>query len=1016
MHKKLAIFITLIVLNLHQSLFAQANGYWQQNVDYDISVALDDVNHVLSGSITMQYTNNSPDELTFIWIHLWPNAYKNNQTAFAKQKVLQGSTDFYFSKDDERGYIYDLDFKVNNMSVPMEYDPENQDIAKITLNMPLKSGETITIATPFSVKIPKCFSRMGRVGQQYQMTQWYPKPAVYDKHGWHPIPYLDQGEFYSEFGNFNVTITIPENYVVGASGDLKTPEEFKRLNDLADLTAVEELTATDLDFPASSTTTKTIRYELKNAHDFAWFADKRFHVMRSSIVLPESERTVLTYVYFTNQHKTEWKKACDYVNRSVLFYSENVGEYPWNIAQAVDGTLEVESAGGMEYPTITVLGGDYDAESLDNVITHEVGHNWFYGILGSNEREHVWMDEGINSYYENRYMDAYYERGNALGLPKGILHFLGVDTAIVDNAQFHIYQSTAKQNRAQAINLHATAYTMINYGLDVYMQSAYILKYLEDVMGTDEFDRVMRKYYKTYEFKHVYPEDMRAIFEAETGENFAWFFDMLINDAYGPDYKISRFQKGKSAMAADITNLSDIPASFSVSLMDGDSVLRTDWFRGFTGSQTLYFNYKPEWHVTHLRIDAQRRMPELERENNTIKTSGLFKTLEPLQLRLFGIGVDNPDKTTINVSPILGWNENNKFMLGLGLWNSTMPTPAIDFVAAPMFAFGTNKLVGQGSLGYNLYPHKGFIDRLRISESVARYSFATYEVLTQTESSIIYPEYLKLESKAIIDFRKSAMSKKLQHSLSYRNIYIKEDDAFFIQGTDGEILATFANDYMVNEIAYRLNSPTTLFPQALSVVAELGGDYNKIYLTYNTKIHYPGTTKGIDVRLFAGTFIGEPGSERHDFTLAGNNGYFDDLYDEVYFGRNTQDRLLANQISLSDGFFKVPVYNYGLNSDNMLASANFELAIPKVPLLALFADLAYVAPGASFENFDAFQYDAGVMVRLPKNIFALYFPLLMSENIADSFDTETTNYSDKISFMLSINALNIFELMRALKF
>lgn len=1016
MYKSVLAFITLLVLNLHLNLNAQSTGYWQQNVDYDITVSLDDINHVLNGNISMQYTNNSPDALTFIWIHLWPNAYKDNNTAFAKQKVLQGSTEFFFAKDNERGYIDNLDFKVNGTSVPLTYDPENPDIAKITLNSPLASGQTITITTPFKVKMPKCVSRMGHVGQQYQVTQWYPKPAVYDKHGWHPIPYLDQGEFYSEFGNFKVSITVPENYVVAGSGDLKTASEFNWLNALADKTASTELTETSLDFPPSSATTKTLQYELKNSHDFAWFADKRFHVMRSSVVLPESERTVLTYVYFTNQHKTEWKKACDYVNRSVLFYSDNVGEYPWNIAQAVDGTLEVESAGGMEYPTVTVLGGDYDAESLDNVITHEVGHNWFYGIIGSNEREHAWMDEGINSFYENRYMDTYYTRSNALGIPNAFLGYLGVDTNNVDNVQYHMYQSMARQNKAQCINLHATEYTMINYGVDVYMQSAYIMRYLEDVLGKEEFDRIMRKYYRTYQFKHVYPEDMRAHFEAETGENFAWFFEGVINDARGVDYKISKMQKGKTAIAVDITNKSDIAAPFSVAVMDGDSILRTDWFRGFTGSQTLYFNIKPEWKVSHLKIDAQGTIPEYERENNTIKTSGLFKRVEPFKLTLLGLKVDNPNKTTITLSPVVGWNENDKFMVGLGIWNSVLPTPAIDFVAAPMYAFGTEKLVGQGSLGYNLYPANGFIDRIRISESVSSYTYSKIEVLTANETSIFTPSFLRLETKAEFDIRKKHLSQKTKHSFSFRNVYINEDDFYFELGQNGEILNTLADEYMVNEIAYMLNKPSKLFPQSLFAAGEIGDQYSKVSLTYTTKMHYPGTTSGVDIRVFAGTFLQNGGRDKHRFTLAGNNGYYDDMYDEIYLGRNTQDMFISNQISLSDGFFKVPVYDLGLTSDGAIAAANFDIAIPKIPLVGLFADVAYVAPNAEVIGYDALQYDAGVMIKLPKNIFAMYFPVLMSKNLSDQFVDDVNTYGDKMSFMLSLNALNLFEIARKMEF
>lgn len=148
-------------------------------------------------------------------------------------------------------------------------------------------------------------------------------------------------------------------------------------------------------------------------------------------------------------------------------------------------------------------------------------------------------------------------------------------------------------------------------------------------------------------------------------------------------------------------------------------------------------------------------MPEYERENNTIKTSGILKRVEPLQVKLMGAGVDNPDKTTLMVSPVLGWNENDKFMLGLGVWNSTMPTPAIDFVAAPMYAFGSEKLVGQGSIGYNLYPKSGFIDRLRISESIAGYSYGMYEVSTTAETVNITPTYMRLQSKAELDFRKN---------------------------------------------------------------------------------------------------------------------------------------------------------------------------------------------------------------------------------------------------------------------
>ena len=224
-------FSLLAIFNF--SLIAQQKNYFQQTVNYEINVTLNDIEHVVSGTINIEYTNNSPDELDFIYFHLWPNAYQNNETAFARQKREDGNTRFYFSDKKDRGEIRDLDFSVDGKMTTWEYDQKNIDIAIVRLPKPIKSGETILIKTPFTVQIPESFSRLGHVEQSYQMTQWYPKPAVYDAEGCHPMPYLDQGEFYSEFGDFDVTITLPSNYVVGATGELQTESEIAFLNQKA---------------------------------------------------------------------------------------------------------------------------------------------------------------------------------------------------------------------------------------------------------------------------------------------------------------------------------------------------------------------------------------------------------------------------------------------------------------------------------------------------------------------------------------------------------------------------------------------------------------------------------------------------------------------------------------------------------------------------------------------------------------------------------------------------------------
>ena len=195
-------FLLICCLCYHLPASFSQSEYFQQQVNYTIDVSLNDSSNSLDGFETIHYTNNSPDTLHFIWFHLWPNAYKNDRTAFSEQLLQLGRTDFYFSDENKRGYINRLDFKVDDVTAGLEDHPQYIDIAKLVLPSPLPPGQTIKITTPFHEKIPFNFSRGGYVDKTYQITQWYPKPAVYDNKGWHPIPYLDQGEFYSEFGNF----------------------------------------------------------------------------------------------------------------------------------------------------------------------------------------------------------------------------------------------------------------------------------------------------------------------------------------------------------------------------------------------------------------------------------------------------------------------------------------------------------------------------------------------------------------------------------------------------------------------------------------------------------------------------------------------------------------------------------------------------------------------------------------------------------------------------------------------
>jgi len=531
-------------------------AYWQQQVNYKIDVTLNDADNTLDGFVKMDYHNNSPDTLYFIWIHLWQNAYKNDRTAFTDQTLENGSTAFYFSNADKRGYINRLDFKVNGEVAKTTDHPQHQEIVKLLLPKPLAPGSTVKIETPFHVKLPYNFSRGGHVDQSYQITQWYPKPAVYDRKGWHPIPYLDQGEFYAEFGNYEVQITLPENYVVAATGNLQNENEKQWLKNRPPFNRkpntkkqVEKKKNVILSQAPSSPKTKTLQFNQNNVHDFAWFADKTFSVKTDSLKLP-SGKIISVSAFYYSEHEKIWSSSIAMIKRAILTKSRWLGEYPYDVASVVDGG----NGGGMEYPTITLLESGGSERSLDFVINHEVGHNWFEAILATNERTHPWMDEGMNTYYDSRYAMQQYGNSNT-----DIVHtrFRFINKRMPDDPQHTLLQTVISVKKDQPIETSSEKFNIFNYNMVAYAKTGEWMKLLEVELGKTLFDSCMQVYYQRWAFKHPYPEDFKKVVEEVSGRNLDATFSLLNKKGYltnKPVKKDIRFAPFFSMKATDKHN------------------------------------------------------------------------------------------------------------------------------------------------------------------------------------------------------------------------------------------------------------------------------------------------------------------------------------------------------------------------------------------------------------------------------------------------------------------------------
>lgn len=505
------------------ALNAQQN-YWQQQLKYNIKASLNDEKKLITATENIVYKNNSPVALEFIWFHLWPNAYKNDNTALLQQikndaKRKEKLTNY------GKGSIEGLNFTIDGIKAVTQPHPNPIyiDIVKLVLNKPLQPGDSINIATDFKVMLPPYFSRSGYADGEFMACQWYPKPAVYDKDGWHEMPYLDMGEFYSEYGDYDVTLTIPSDYIVSATGILQTESELARYKELGSKNASARNKKPAL-YEASRGSAKTLNWKAYQVPDFAWFADKNFVIEYDTIQLVNNQ-PVDAFSFYHNKKGTIWMNSIDYIKDAVHKYSEWVGTYGYPVVQVVEGPKN-NSSGGMEYPMVTLITSpDAKVETLDAVIAHEIGHNWFMSMLGTNERAHTWMDEGLNSYIQFRYEAEKY-RSNAIfgdAIPRE------VKKLSADEFQNVIYNIIDKNiPMKSAMDIPADQFPdSEEYGLVSYVKTALWMHLLEASVGREKVDLALHNYFNKWKDKHPQPVDMQSAFEEAIGTDLSNFFKLV---------------------------------------------------------------------------------------------------------------------------------------------------------------------------------------------------------------------------------------------------------------------------------------------------------------------------------------------------------------------------------------------------------------------------------------------------------------------------------------------------------
>ena len=933
----------LFVLSLlsFTCLFTSAQGYWQQEVNYKIRVALDDEAHELHAFEEIEYINNSPYALEFIYMHLWPNAYKNNHTAFARQKVRDGSNEFYFANDEDRGSIESLDFEVDGETVAWIPNDEYIDVAKILLNTPLKSGGKVIIKTPFKVKIPKTFSRLGHVKQSYQISQWYPKPAVFDKEGWHPMPYLDQGEFYSEYGSFEVDITVPENYVVASTGVLQNDAERKWLLDRIDK-YINEGT-----YIVSSTETKTLTYKQDKIHDFAWFADKNYNVIKGEVILPNSKKKVDTWYMYTSRFESSKEKALKDLRDATYYYSKYVGEYPYSSVTAVTGALG--AGGGMEYPMITVTD--------PSAIIHEVGHNWFYGILGSDERSFGWMDEGLNSFFEEKT----YEQQRLMDTieRRSIEEMSGIQR-IFTNSQKYTSEALETRNLNQPVHYTSNGYHSANYFVQLYQKPVLLMRYLQDYLGEELFIACFHEYYDKWRFKHPHIKDMQYVFESVSGKDLAWLFQAIIEKNVSPMVKIKNIEKNKRGFDAHFISMTNTP--IKVNLLNKNKEVESErWVEFKHGKTSIYYNTEG----SGLSIN-DNNMVFRSRAGHYIRKDGILRKMKMPQLSI-GFARDKVNRAGVGIIPSVGINSYDGFLTGLVFSNNSIRSKKINYTLMPMYGVKSEKLKGIGSLNYYYYPNR---------------DFETLEIAAVTQHFANYRKY---------GLNVGYWSKVEMFDISW-NTKIKFKSTFVETNVTSEVY----QENILNTLEYKLYHKDAVREFKFYPTVGIYSDDNN-NKTFTSSVELYGSLNFtendiVSLRIFAGAMSKLDDQSYYYFGLSNGMDYTKDAYAYDRVGNNTH----MNHSNGLDGGFRA----FDATIGKSLITSNVTVDLPYIPF-SIYGDVGVIKK--------ELKWGSGLGVKVVNDLLEVHFPLIGS-NFQSNSPSGGIDFFNNIRVMLKLPLKSVNEI------
>jgi len=931
--------------------FTIANSQSNEKNSIIIDASIDTLANTLIGTQQIIYKNSSNKILNQIYLHAWPASFRNRNTELGKRSRENRKKDVHFALAEEKGNISGFLFKQDVDTLIWSYLNHSHDIIELELKEPLKPGKSITISTPFILKLPNArFTGFGYSNKGFYLKEWYLSPVVYRNNKWHTMSNKNLDDLFIEPNMYLIKLRFPEEYKVTSNLLYNTSylgeDKYEATLSGRTLGSVNIMIYKDLKFKKYDVSTKN-----------------------SNIITLETD---IKYPFvFSIDDPLE-----GLLKRQLDFLESNLGEYKASKLWVSSVYLKNNPIYTMNtIPLIETMGPKFQKEIE---IFKALSYNYIKASIFINPRADAWMIEGLNAYLLSLYINTYYPDKKLFGNLSDywISRFFDLSDFKFNDRQQLLYLIMARQNLDQEIGISKDKFANLNLLAINRFKTAMGLSYLKDYLGEDIFVESLKETFSYSTKKFIDTEQVEQIFAKNSSEKSNWFFNDYISERNLIDYKLK-----KENSDIIITNKTSYSGPLKIYGYKNDSLVFAQWREGFT--DTMKF-VPPTLNFDRIVLNDNGSLPEFNLRDNTLKYNKKWYDLvdKPLQLKLM-TDVENPHYTQVFVNPYVEWNAYDGLILGGAFYNKSIIRKAFVYNISPTYAFNAETLTGSASVNYTHY--------FRDNDIFHSIRFGMFSKYSHYDTDLAY---LKYNPAISVEFKRPNPRGSESNILFMRYVSVEKEIPSYTQPVND--LGKY-EEYKVFNLRHTYINPEIINDIRFKTDLQIGDKFGKI----SSEIRFRKETdwrNRIDLRLFAGVFLyNNVGNTYYDFGINSSTDY---LFDYSFLGRSETSGLLSQQIIVNDGAFKT---KYNTFANNWLVSTNAHISIWK--FFEVYGDAGmYSNKGIG----NKFIWDTGIRFNFVPEIFEFYFPIYSNKG---SEFTEP-NYGERIRFVFTADLGEIVDYFR----